>query len=96
MLARYVRMPDHGGELGGASTQSGRAAAAARSTGLRPIHFIHFIEAAVTNRVPNLLGGIRNQVQHCNVWQAEFFDRESDIRFARSEIVSPRGLVVAQ
>ena len=35
-------------------------AAAARSTGLRPIHFIHFIEAAMTNRVPNLLEGIDN------------------------------------
>jgi hypothetical protein len=34
-----------------------KEAAAARSTGLRPIHFIHFIhfiEAAVTNRLPNL------------------------------------------
>jgi hypothetical protein len=40
--------------------RSGRAAAAARSTGLRPIHFIHFIEAAMTNRVPNLLEGIDN------------------------------------
>ena len=29
--------------------------AAARSTGLRPFHFIHFIAAAVTNRGPNLL-----------------------------------------
>ena len=28
---------------------------AARSTGLRPIHFIHFIAAAVTNRGANLL-----------------------------------------
>ena len=34
--------------------------AAARSTRLRPIHFIHFIAATVTNRGPNLLGGIRN------------------------------------
>ena len=32
-----------------------RAVAAARSTGLRPIHFIHFIAAAVTNRGANLL-----------------------------------------
>jgi len=40
--------------------RSARAAAAARSTGLRPIHFIHFIEAAMTNRVPNLLEGIPN------------------------------------
>jgi hypothetical protein len=40
--------------------RSARAAAAARSTGLRPIHFIHFIEAAMTNRVPNLLEGIDN------------------------------------
>ena len=39
--------------------RSGRAAAA-RSTGLRPIHFIHFIDAAVTNRGPNLPEGIRN------------------------------------
>jgi len=30
--------------------RSGRAVAAARSTGLRPFHFIHFIAAAVTNR----------------------------------------------
>ncbi len=37
--------------------RSGRAAAAARSTGLRPVHLI---AAAVTNRGPNLLGGIRN------------------------------------
>jgi len=28
--------------------------AAARSTGLRPIHFIHFIAATVTNRGLNL------------------------------------------
>ena len=61
-------MPDHGGELGGDLVHrvyAGRAkaAAAARSTGLRPIHFIHFIhfiEAAVINRMPNLLEGISN------------------------------------
>jgi hypothetical protein len=35
--------------------RSGRAVAAARSTGLRPFHFIHFIAAAVTNRGANLL-----------------------------------------
>jgi hypothetical protein len=34
--------------------------AAARSTGLRPIHFIHFVRAAVTNRGTNLLEGTRN------------------------------------
>jgi hypothetical protein len=63
LLARYVRIPDHGGELGGDlvsakhSVYAGRvrAVAAARSTGLRPIHFIHFIAATVTNRGRNLL-----------------------------------------
>ncbi len=58
--------PDHGGELRGDLVsrearrlrRSGRVAAA-RSTGLRPIHFIHFIEAAI-NRGPNLPEGIRN------------------------------------
>ena len=47
--------------------------AAARSTGLRPIHFIHFIAATVTNRGPNLLGGPPS-LQNCNVWQAKFQD----------------------
>jgi len=37
-----------------------KAMAAARSTRLRPIHFIHFIAAAATSRGPNLLGGMRN------------------------------------
>jgi len=89
-------MPDHGGELGGDLVSAKHSVCAGREeqrpqpapTGLRPIHFIHFIEAAMTNRVPNPLGGVRNPLQHCNVWQAEFFDRESDIRFARSELVS--------
>jgi len=61
-------MLDHGGELGGDlvsarhSVYAGRVkvVAAARSTRLRPIHFIHFIAAAGTNRGPNLLGGMRN------------------------------------
>lgn len=56
-------MPDHGGELGGDllhSVYAGRAkvVAAARSTRLRPIHFIHFIEAAVSYRGPNLTEGM--------------------------------------
>jgi hypothetical protein len=47
-------------------------AAAARSTGLRPIHFIHFIEAAVY-RGPNLPEGITQSLQLCNDWQGESF-----------------------
>src|ERR1043166_8573306 len=39
---------------------SGKEAAAARSTRLRPIHFIHFIAAAVINRGPNLFRGMHN------------------------------------
>jgi hypothetical protein len=62
-LGRYVRMPDQrrgwGDDLVSTkhSIRGGqeKEAAAARSTGLRPIHFIHFIEAAVRNRTPNLL-----------------------------------------
>ena len=36
-----------------------RALAAVRSTELQPIHFIDLIAAAVSNRGPNLLGGMR-------------------------------------
>jgi len=55
-----------------ASAQVGKSSAAARSTGLRPIHFIHFIEAAVTHRVPNLPEGIPQSLQNCNAWQDKF------------------------
>ena len=75
-----------------ASAQVGKSSAAARSTGLRPIHFIHFIEAAVTNRVPNLPEGIPQSLQICNAWQAESFCWETYIRFTRFEIVSTRAL----
>ena len=37
----------------------GTAVAAARSTELQPIHFIHLIAVAVSNRGANLLGGMR-------------------------------------
>jgi hypothetical protein len=55
-------MPDHGGEVGGALVaqrlrRSRRVVAAARSTRLRPIHFI---AAAVTSRDSKLLEGIPN------------------------------------
>ena len=56
-LAKF-RLADHGGELGGdfrvraaqRLRRSDKVVAAARSTRLRPIHFIHFIAAAVINR----------------------------------------------
>ena len=46
-----------------------KAVAAARSTRLRPIHFI---AAAGTNRGPNLLWRNMRLLQICNVWQAKF------------------------
>jgi hypothetical protein len=92
-------MPDHGGELGGdlvpakhSVRRSGRAAAAARSTGLRPIHFIHFIEAAMTDRVPNLLEGMRNHYGIVMFGKPKVFDRENYIRFAPFGITFARGL----
>ena len=50
--------------------RSGRAAAA-RSTGLRPVHFIHFIEAAI-NRGPNLPEGIRNHYNSVMIGKQKF------------------------
>jgi hypothetical protein len=70
----------------------GRAAAAARSTGLRPIHFIHFIAATVTNRGTNLLEGIGNHYKIVMFGKGEFCWQPLHIRFARFEIVSTRGL----
>ena len=46
--------------------------AAARSTGLRPVHFIHFIEAAV-NRGPNLPEGIRNHYNSVMIGKQKVF-----------------------
>ena len=70
--------------------RSGRAVAAARSTGLRPIHFIHFIAAAVTNRGPNLFEGMRNHYKLVMFGKLNF-SRKITFRFARFEIVSARG-----
>jgi hypothetical protein len=65
--------------------------AAARSTGLRPIHFIHFIAAAVTNRGPNLLEGIRKHYKIVMFGKLNFAGK---ITFASRgfEIVSTREL----
>jgi len=59
-------MPDHGGELGSDLLSVKHSVYAGREEWPQPappgcglIHFIHFIAATVTNRGPNLLGGIR-------------------------------------
>ena len=51
-------------------------AAAARSTGLRPVHFIHFIEAAI-NRGPNLPEGIRNHYNSVMIGKQKILLRKS-------------------
>jgi len=60
-------------------------AAAARSTGLRPVHFIHFIEAAI-NRGPNLPEGIRNHYNFVMVGKQKVFAGKPkfDLRVLRS------------
>src|SRR5262249_1103599 len=68
--------------------RSGKAAAAARSTRLRPIHFI---AATATSRGPNLLGGMVQPLQNCNVWQAKFFAVKREHRARRLTQSSERG-----
>jgi hypothetical protein len=83
-------MPDHGGEVGGALVaqrlrRSGRVVAAARSTRLRPIHFIHFIGTAVRNRNSNLLQGM------CNHYKFVMFGKQN---FAEKIAFVSRGLKI--
>jgi hypothetical protein len=86
-------MPDHGGEVGGALVaqrlrRSGRVVAAARSTRLRPIHFIHFIAAAVTSRGSNL----KEYHKHYKVvmFGKQNFCWENRIGFTRCKIFSTK------
>src|SRR6478736_568990 len=63
-------------------------AAAARSTGLRPVHFIHFIEAAI-NRGPNLPEGIRNHYNSVMIGKQKIFAGKIKIALRVFEIKSP-------
>ena len=69
-----------------------RAVAAARSTRLRPIHFIHFIAATVTNRGPNLLEGIRNHYKIVMFGKPKFLLATLHSFCAFSRFVFARGL----
>ena len=98
-ILREARTPDPGGELGGDLAaqrlrRSGKEVAAARSTRLRPIHFIHFIAAAGTNRGPNLLGGIRNHYKFVIFGKQKIFAAKFTFALAALRSVSTRGLVV--
>lgn len=73
--------------------RSGKEAAAARSTGLRPIHFIHFIEAAVSNRVPNLLEGISNHYRLVMFGKAKFLLATSPSLYAFANRIRQRNLI---
>jgi len=68
-------------------------AAAARSTGLRPVHFIHFIEAAI-NRGPNLPEGIRYHYNSVMIGKQKVFAGKITIAVRVFEIRSPRAVVV--
>ena len=66
-------------------------AAAARSTGLRPVHFIHFIEAAI-NRGPNLPEGIHNHYNSVMIGKKKVFGGKLRFALRVGRSKSPRGL----
>ena len=93
-------MPDHGGELDGDLVSAKHSVYAGREEWPQPappgcglIHFIiHFIAAMVTNRGPNLFGGIRNHYKFVMFGKPKVFaGKITFIHFARFEIVSTRG-----